>query len=452
MIVTPESARSDAPLVDFDDLQRAVQTTSATENYGKLAYANGTLLKASGLHASVGELCFLTNPGSDWTLQAEVVGIADGYTLLTPLGSLQGISSSTRVSASGRHPTVAVGEALLGRVLDGHGRPLDDRASPACQKTAPLYAAAPDPMTRLPIQRPMTTGVRAIDSLLTTGVGQRVGIFAVAGGGKSVLLGMLARGCDADVNVIALIGERGREVGEFVRENLRDSLHKSVVIVATSDRPPLERARALYSATAIAEYFREQGRNVLFLADSVTRYARALRDIGLAAGEPPTRRGFPPSVFTELPRVMERAGNSADGSITAFYTVLMEDEETSDPIAEEVRSILDGHIILSSKLAGQNHYPAIDVLSSASRVMASLVDESHYRNAGDARRLIAKHKDVELLVQVGEYEQGRDPEADASLAAAPLLSRHLRQLPEEKTSFELSTQSLAEALTSCTHS
>lgn len=437
--------------VNFDSLQRAVQAADTTENYGKLAYANGTLLKASGLHASIGELCFLTNPNSDWRLQAEVVGIAEGHTLLTPLGSLQGVSSSTRISASGTHPTVAVGRSLLGRVLDGHGRPLDGLPAPICSTDVPLYSPAPDPMTRRPIQTAMTTGVRAIDSLLTTGVGQRVGIFAVAGGGKSVLLGMLARGCEADINVIALIGERGREVGEFVRDNLQDSLQKSVVIVATSDRPPLERARALYSATAIAEHFREQGQNVLFLADSVTRYARALRDIGLAAGEPPTRRGFPPSVFTELPRAMERVGNSEKGSITAFYTVLMEDEETSDPIAEEVRSILDGHIILSSKLASQNHYPAIDVLASASRIMASLVDESHLNNAGLARRLIAKHNDVELLVQVGEYERGRDLEADASLVAAPLLSRHLCQSPSEMVGFDCSKESLTEALASCIH-
>lgn len=443
------AATKSQPSFEFGKLRRAVQTTLTTIRFGKLAGANGTLLKATGLHASIGELCLLTNPGSDWELQAEVVGISDGYTLLTPLGSLQGVSSATRVSALGDQPKVNVGEALLGRVLDGHGQPLDGLAPPDCRHTVPLYTPAPDPLSRQAITRPLTTGVRAIDSLLTAGVGQRVGVFAVAGCGKSVLLGMLARGCAADVNVIALVGERGREVGEFVRDNLQGSLQKSVVIVATSDRPPLERARALYSATAIAEHFREQGKNVLFLADSVTRFARALRDVGLAAGEPPTRRGFPPSVFSELPRVMERTGNSASGSISAFYTVLMEDEETSDPIAEEVRSILDGHIILSSKLAGQNHYPAIDISSSSSRVMGRLVSEAHVRDAGQARKLLAKHDDVELLVQVGEYEPGRDPEADAALNAAPLLAKHLCQSPDEKVDFQASRKSLAEICASC---
>ena len=431
----------------LDHLQRAVEETTVTQRYGKLAHANGTLLKATGLKAKIGELCELSDPESDWNLQAEVVGIAADHTLLTPMGSLQGVSSETRVRATGEVPYVQVGHELLGRVLNASGLPLDDGRPIAGGERVPLHQPAPDPMSRRPVCTPFTTGVRAIDSLCTTGTGQRMGIFATAGGGKSTLLGMLARGSRADVNVVALIGERGREVGEFVRHNLGDSLKNSVVVVATSDRPPLERARALYMATAIADYFREQGGNVLFLADSITRFARALRDIGLAAGEPPTRRGFTPSVFSELPRALERTGNSKRGSITAFYTVLMEDEDSADPIAEEVRSILDGHLILSSALAAAQHYPAIDIPASTSRLMSDLVDDAHGGAAATARRLLARREQIELLVQMGEYQPGQDAEADHALAVAEKLKAHLCQASDERIPFADSTRSLNVAVT-----
>lgn len=427
-------------------LRQAIDEVPVAQRLGKLAYANGTLLKVTGLEAPIGELCELSNPGDGWRLQAEVVGIAGSHTLLMPLGSLQRVSSSTRVRPTGHVPALRVGPDLLGRVLDANGLPLDTREPICGERSVPLNAPAPPPMSRRPINQSFATGVRAVDSLCTTGIGQRMGIFATAGGGKSTLLGMLARGSTADVNVVALIGERGREVREFVQHSLGDSLRNSVLVVATSDRPPLERARAMYSATAIAEYFRDLGKNVLFLADSVTRFARALRDIGLAAGEPPTRRGFPPSVFSELPRSLERTGNSDTGSITAFYTVLVEDEDSADPIAEEVRSILDGHLVLSSQLASENHYPAIDIPRSASRLMSQLVDAEHGNAAADARRLLARREQIELLVQMGEYRQGQDAEADRALAAAPALRAHLCQSPTEAIAPADSLASLKEAL------
>ena len=290
--------------------------------------------------------------------------------------------------------------------------------------------------------------MRAIDTLMTVGEGQRLGIFAAAGGGKSTLLGMLARRSAADVNVIALIGERGREIQEFIGDSLQNDLSRSVLVVSTSDTPALSRARAVYTATAIAEYFRDQGKRVLLLVDSITRYARALRDVGLTAGEPPTRRGFPPSVFSTLPQVLERAGNSDKGSITAFYTVLVEDEQSADPIGEEVRSILDGHLVLSRKLASANHYPAIDILHSVSRVMDRIVADEHRQAAATARTLLAKHRDLEVLLQMGEYQAGSDPIADAAIACAPAINRHLCQAVNEGVTFTDALTSLRSALAS----
>jgi len=428
--------------IDFKSMQQAVSRSVSVQTFGKVAQANGTLLKVTGLSASIGELCHLQNPGSDWHLEAEVVGLTEQYTVLTPLGSLQGVCNSTQVVATGLVPQIEIGKALLGKVLDAKGLPLAGERLGKCDRRYPLYTDPPNPMQRQSIDRVLTTGIKTIDSLLTVGEGQRMGIFAVAGAGKSTLLSMLARGSDADINVIALVGERGREVSEFVYDNLQNSLQKSVVIAATSDRPALERARAVYSATAIAEYFRDQGKKVLLLVDSMTRYARALRDVGLAAGEPPTRRGFPPSVFSVLPQIMERAGTSDKGSITAFYTVLMEDEDIADPIAEEVRSILDGHIHLSRKLAGKNHYPAIDVLGSASRLMDKLVSEQHIAHASRLRQLLAKYQEIELLVQMGEYKEGHDKEADAALHHITAIEQHLIQKNDQFVSFDESLNSL----------
>ena len=306
-----------------------------------------------------------------------------------------------------------------------------------CEDYYPVYANPPDPLKRRIISKPLPLGLRVIDGLLTCGEGQRMGIFAAAGVGKSTLLACLVKGAQVDVTVLALIGERGREVREFIEKDLgEEGMKKSVVVVSTSDRTSMERLKAAYVATAIAEYFRDQGKKVLLLMDSVTRFARAQREIGLAAGEPPTRRGFPPSVFSTLPVLMERAGMSDKGSITALYTVLVEGDDMTEPIADETRSILDGHIILSRKLAAANHYPAIDVLQSVSRVMNAIVDPEHKKAASKLRKLLAKYKEIELLVQLGEYRKGSDPEADEALARIDKINEFLRQGLDERTPFE----------------
>lgn len=445
----PEStARTVSRLIDRvargqEPLARRVLRVDPLKRIGRVAEAYGTLIKATGIQAAVGELCELSNPATGLRLHAEVVGVAGGYTLLTPLGTLDGVSGASVVESIGRRATVGVGPGLCGRILDAIGRPIDGKGELPIETEVPIYRNAPNPLQRRLIDQPLPTGVRALDAALTVGVGQRIGIFAVAGGGKSTLLGMLARGAEADVNVIALVGERGRELNEFIHDSLgTEGLKRSVVVVATSDRPALERSRAAYVGTAIAEYFRDRGLRVLLMMDSVTRYARALRDIGLALGEPPARRGFTPSVFSELPRLFERAGTNERGSITAFYTVLQEDEDGSDPVAEEVRSILDGHIYLSRKLASANHYPAIDILGSASRVMPRVVSETHLRRAGDLRRLCAKYNEIELLLQLGEYQSGSDAEADQAIAKIAQIRALLRQPHQHRAEFAETTRAL----------
>ncbi|HEY9541704.1 MAG TPA: FliI/YscN family ATPase [Luteimonas sp.] len=430
-----------------DPLLGALAKVQSIERVGRVAEAHGTLIRATGLKAAIGELCVLRNPPGEgdpnFRLSAEVVGVSKQMTLLTPLGALDGISATTAVHATGRQAAVRAGDGLLGRILDAHGEPIDGKGPIGDSVDAPIYAASPNPLDRRLIDRPLSTGVRAIDATMTTGEGQRVGIFAVAGGGKSTLLGMLARGGDADVNVIVLVGERGREVNEFIHDNLGDAgLARSVVVVATSDRPALERSRAAWVGTAIAEHFRDKGKRVLLLLDSVTRFARALRDVGLAVGEPPARRGFPPSVFSALPRLFERAGNNDKGSITAFYTVLAEDEDGGDPIVEEVRSILDGHIVLSRKLAAAYHYPAIDVLTSLSRVMPRVTEPAHQRAAGQLRKYLAKYQDIELLLQLGEYKRGTDPDADIAIEKIGPMRKLLQQSADELVPFEQSADAL----------
>ncbi|UVO50036.1 FliI/YscN family ATPase [Sphingomonas sp. SUN019] len=413
----------------IDDLIASLGRTVTVERRGRLVEVLGTTLKVTGIAARIGETCEIIEPTSGDSVMAEVVGIAGNATILTPLGDVRGLSPDAEVLVRGGEDRVPFGDALLGRVLDGRGRPIDGKGPlPAGLKHRPLHAAAPQPMERALIDRPMETGVRAIDTLLTLGEGQRIGVFAAAGGGKSTLLGMLARFAKAEVIVIALIGERGREVREFIEDALgADGLSRSIIVCATSDRAAMERVRAAHHATAIAEGFRAEGRRVLLLMDSVTRFARALREIGLAAGEPAIRRGFPPSVFAELPRLFERAGNDATGSITGVYTVLLEDEDGGDPVGEEVRSILDGHILLSRKLGSAGHYPAIDVLGSLSRLFPRLATPAHKTAATQVRALMAKHSEIEFLVQVGEYRAGADAVADRAIAAKPEIEALLRQ-------------------------
>jgi type III secretion protein N (ATPase) len=372
-------------------------------------------------------------------MKAEVVGFSHGSALLMPMGDMQGISSETEVIPTGQVHLVPVGNSLLGRVLDGMGDPIDTATRGPLHVTRyyPVLTGAPDPLRRRIIKHPLSLGVRALDGLLTCGEGQRLGVFAAAGGGKSTLMAMLVKGADVDVTVVALIGERGREVREFLEHELgEEGRARSVIVCATSDKSSMERSKAAYVATAIAEYFRDQGKRVLFLMDSVTRFARALREIGLAAGEPPTRRGFPPSVFAALPRLMERVGMGHKGSITALYTVLVEGDDMTEPIADETRSILDGHIILSRKLASANHYPAIDILASVSRVMNMVASDDHKQVAGRFRELMAKYNEIELLVKIGEYKRGADPKADQAIDRIEKLRTFLRQRTDERISFE----------------
>ena len=432
-------------------LLRTLQATRTVVELGRVVQAGGTVLRATGLRARIGQQCRIFEAGTepdDSALLAEVIGFAGTEVILAPYGALQGVAVGAAVQAMSDVAQMPCGPALLGRVIDAFGNPIDGKplGGPDLRHT-PLHADAPSPLQRQGVDHPLATGVRAIDAALTVGEGQRVGIFAMAGGGKSTLLGMLARQATADVIVIALVGERGREVREFLDESLgEDGLARSVVVVSTSDRPALERVRAAYAATAIAEGFRSEGKRVLLMVDSVTRFARGLRELGLSAGEPPVRRGYPPSVFAEMPRLFERAGNDAHGSITAFYTVLAEDDDNSDPVAEEVRSILDGHIVLSRALAQAAHYPAIDVLGSASRVFTRVTDSAHRQAAAQMRQLMARHAEVEFLLRVGEYQAGSDPLADRAIERLPQIKALLQQRTDEATEFDTTVQQMKDAV------
>lgn len=398
---------------------------------GRVVEARGTLIRVAGIDARIGDMCELRL--ADGRVQsAEVTGLVNECALLMPHGELDGLSLGARVVPLNRGHRVPVGEALLGRVLDGFGRPIDGHGPLQTTQSQLSQGAAPAPLSRNPVDQPFATGVRSLDALLTMGRGQRVGIFAPPGVGKSTLAGMLVRESEVDLCVVALVGERGREVGEFVHHTLGPKgMKRSVVVAATSDSSASERIKASLVATTIAEHFRDQGGNVLLVMDSLTRLARALRESGLACGEPPTRRGYPPSVFAALPRLLERAGNSARGSITGVYTVLTEGEDDTDPIAEEVRSILDGHIILTRAIAQMGQYPAIDVLASLSRLMPAVASRPHQAAARRLRALIARHREIELLIQVGEYRAGSDALADEAIAKMPAIHAFLNQPTDE---------------------
>ena len=431
-------------------LETAVTTSRLVDIRGRVTEVQGMIIKASVPGAKIGELCELVTPGEADVGYAEVVGFQQHDAILSPLGEMMGVSSNTEVIPTGKVHHIGMGDHLLGQVLDGMGNPINPDLFPEDVEPDayyPVYAPAPDPMTRRIIDTPMPLGLRVLDGVLTCGEGQRMGIFAAAGGGKSTLLSMLVKGADVDVTVLALIGERGRELREFIEHDLGpEGVKKSVIVVATSDRSSMERAKAAYTATAVAEYFRDRGQRVLLLMDSVTRFARAQREIGLAAGEPPTRRGFPPSVFATLPKLMERAGMNDKGSITALYTVLVEGDDMSEPVADETRSILDGHIILSRKLAAANHYPAIDVLSSASRVMNAIVSDEHKAAAGKLRELLAKYEEIELLVKVGEYKQGADAVADEALQKIGAIKAYLQQRTDELSPFEENLEKMLQVI------
>ncbi len=422
---------------DFDKLLSHLEEIELSTVQGRITEVVGMLIKAVVPQVKMGEICFVKREGAP--LLAEVVGFTSEEVYLSPMGEMSGIGPSSEVVPTKLPLQIKVGQNLLGRVLDGLGEPLDVSTKGPLEltETYPVVQAPPDPLTRQKIEEPLSVGVRCIDGVLTCGKGQRMGIFAAAGGGKSTLLGMLAKHAKADINVISLIGERGREVREFLENDLgEEGMKRSVIVVSTSDQAAQLRLNAAYVGTAIAEYFRDQGKTVILMMDSVTRFARALREIGLAAGEPPARAGFTPSVFATLPKLLERSGNSDKGSITAFYTILVAGDDMNEPVADEVRSILDGHIILSSELARQYHYPAIDVLASVSRILTSIVDAEHLQLIGKVREVLANYKKNELLIRIGEYKPGSDKGADFAIKYIDKVNRFLKQQTDEYSSFE----------------
>jgi flagellum-specific ATP synthase/type III secretion protein N (ATPase) len=413
---------------------------------GQVREVIGLLVEVEGISARLGELCAIESTEHEPVL-AEVVGFRGERTLTMPLGELRGVQSGAAVVSHGALSMVPVGPGVLGRVLDGLGRPIDGLGPITADYLRPGAGTSPHVLERRRIARPLTTGVRALDGLLTCGLGQRIGIFAGSGVGKSTVLGMIARHASTDVNVIALVGERGREVREFIEQDLgAEGLARSVVVVSTSDEPAPLRLNAAWVATTIAEDFRARGRDVTLLMDSVTRFAMARREIGLALGEPPTMKGYTPSVFSQLSRLLERAGTADEGSITAFYTVLVESDDLSEPIADTVRGTLDGHVVLSRELAAQNHYPAIDVAGSVSRVMRSVVAPDHLADASRLRELLARYERSRDLVQIGAYQLGTDHALDEALECLPAIEAFLRQLPDEFDSLETTTRRLHEAV------
>jgi flagellum-specific ATP synthase len=383
---------------------------------GHVSKIIGLVVESIGPAAAVGEMCEITSLDSGNSVMAEVVGFRDDRILLMPLGEMEGISYGDEVVARGRQASVRVSDALLGRVIDGLGNPIDGKGPILAADEIPVNGVAPSPMDRPCICEPLPTGVRCIDTILSVGRGQRVGIFGGSGVGKSVLMGEIAKHTKATVNVIAMIGERGREVQDFLQHNLKDAIGHSVVVAATSDQPALVRLRGAYVATAIAEYFRDQGHDVMLMMDSVTRVATAMREIGLAIGEPPATRGFTPSVFAKLPKLLERAGRNGKGSITGFYAVLVEGDDTEEPLSDAVRSILDGHIVLSRQLAGRGHYPAIDIHNSISRTMPDIVDGEHLKAAQRLRSVAYTYREAEDMINIGAYKQGSSADIDYAIA------------------------------------
>lgn len=427
--------------VDVQGVRDRLEQTRTLLPTGRVDSVVGLSIRLTLASARIGDVVVVHRRGVP--LLAEVVGLDAGQVVAMPLGDLAGVGAGDRVESRGAPLQVPVSQQLLGRVLDGLGRPTDGRGPLTARHLRPVDRPPPAPLPRRPVDRPLPTGIRVIDGLMTLGEGQRMGLFAGSGAGKSTLLGAIARRTAADVVVVALVGERGREVGEFLDRSLgKDGLRKSVVVVATSDAPALERLRAAQVATVIAEYFRDLGARVMLLVDSITRSARAQREIGLAAGEPPTRRGYPPSVFAALPRLLERSGQGERGSITAIYAVLVEGGDMDEPIADEVRSILDGHIVLDAAIAARGRYPAVDVLRSLSRVMDAVVTEEHRATAQAVRRALAVYESKRDLIALGAYAKGSDTELDAAMALAPKIDALLSQAPHEHAEFDETVSAL----------
>ena len=422
--------------IDLSKYKTAVHNLKPLSYLGKITQIIGLTIESTGPQVSMGEICKIkSTDGQD--INAEVVGFKNSKVLLMPLGEMSGVGLGQEIRATGENLVVNVGKALQGRTLNGLGEPIDGLGPLMSEKQYPVQREAPDPLKRNRIKEPLKLGVRTIDGLLTIGKGQRVGIFAGSGVGKSTLMGMIARNTSAKVNVIALIGERGREVREFIEKDLgEEGLKHSVVVVATSDQPALVRIKAAYLATAIAEYFRDEGNDVLLMMDSLTRFSMAQREVGLATGEPPVSRGYTPSVFAQLPKLLERAGNSDKGSITGLYTVLVDGDDLTEPITDAARGILDGHIVLSRKIANKNHYPAIDVLASISRVMPDVTTVEHREYAGEIKRLMAIYKESEDLINIGAYVKGSNEEIDLAVEKNKAINTFLRQKTDENISPE----------------
>jgi len=430
--------------VDLSPWRSRLKEARLLKLTGRVARVIGLTVEVQGINASIGEVCGIVVPGEPEPVRAEVVGFRDGSTLLMPLGELRGIYQGCKVVPGGRSFTVKVGEKLLGRVLNGLGEAMDGLGPlNGCFADLPVDNRPPNPLMRRRITEVFSTGVRAVDALLTCGRGQRIGIFSGSGVGKSTLLGMISRYGSADVNVIALIGERGREVLDFIETDLGPAgLARSVVVVATSEQPALVRLKGAFVACAVAEYFRDQGKDVLLLMDSVTRFAMAQREVGLAIGEPPATKGYTPSVFALLPRLLERPGMSQNGSITAFFTVLVDGDDLNEPISDAVRGILDGHIVLSRSLAAANHFPAVDVLNSVSRLMPDITTEEHRVRAGRLRDLLAAYKQAEDLINIGAYVAGSNPRVDEARASYQTIVDFLRQDLHEHSEYGDSLEKL----------
>jgi len=426
------------PNVDLTKYHTCLESACPIRAVGRVTNVVGLVIEAHGPVSCLGTVCDIYTTNQNAAITAEVSGFKDNNVLLMPLEEIHGIAPGCKVVARQQRAVLSVGPGMLGRVIDGLGNPIDGKGPIETECEYPIYATALNPLQRKRIRQPLDLGIRVINGLLTVGCGQRVGVFAGSGVGKSILLGMIARNTKADVNVIALIGERGREVNEFIDKELGpEGLSRSVIVVATSDRLPLIRMRGAFIATAIAEYFRDQGRDVNLMMDSVTRFAMAQREIGLALGEPPTTKGYTPSVFTILPKLLERAGTSANrGTITGLYTVLVEGDDSNEPIADAVRSILDGHINLSRDLAMQNHYPAIDVLGSISRVMVDVVDDQQKKNANRVKEILATYRKAEDLINIGAYVSGSNSKIDYAIKMIDRINAYLRQDIGETVFFE----------------
>lgn len=433
----------ETPVFSAQHYLDALHHADLVRQYGKVRQVIGVVIESLGPNMAIGETCEIIFKRTADPVLAEVVGFRDNKVLIMPLGDLAGIGAGSDVVALGVPLEIGVGDQLLGRVLDGLGRPMDGKGPLAMRHRTRVAAAPPPPLDRARITQPLALGIRAIDAMLTCGKGQRAGIFAGSGVGKSTILGMIARNTAADVNVIALVGERGKEVRDFIERDLgEEGLRRSVVVVSTSDQPALVRIKAGFVAMTIAEYFRDQGLDVMFMMDSITRLAMAQREVGLAIGEPTTTRGYTPSVFALLPKLLERAGTAERGTITGLFSVLVDGDDMNEPIADAVRSILDGHIVLSRALAAANHYPAIDVLHSVSRVMPDVVDRQHAAAASAVRDVLAAYRDAEDLINIGAYVAGSNPRVDRALSKIEPIRQFLRQGVDERSSFEQTSGSL----------